>query len=168
MLALAITLLLTPAVNAEIYKRIDERGNIIFTDKPSGVAKAIDIRKPNSLPTPTKKSSPINQEEPKKEEAPAPYTIAVASPANDAIIPLGPGNFSVNVTVSPPLNSKHSIQLLLDGQPYGSVQNSTHFALTNIYRGSHQIAASIVDATNKTVEQSESITVHVFRPKKRR
>lgn len=165
-LVFTIALLATPALHAEIYKHIDERGNIIFTDKPTGVAKAIDIRAPNSLPAPIKPSVPANKENLKKEKPV--YTITIVSPANGAIIPLGPGNFSVNVSVSPALSIGHRLQLLLDGQVHGSAQQSTHFALSNIYRGSHQIAVRIVDSKNKTVKQSESIVVHVFRPKKRR
>ncbi len=163
---LVSTLLLAPAVYAEIYKHIDERGNIIFTDKPSAAAKKIDVRTPNSLPAPTKSSTPVVEKKAKTEEIP--YTIAIANPANETIIPLGPGNFGVNVTLSPSLAKGHTIQLLLDGQAHGPVQNSTQFALTGIYRGSHQIVASILDSKNKIVEQSEAIVVHVFRPRKRR
>ena len=168
----AAALLLTTIAlhtNAQVYKHVDEQGNITFSDHATAAhTKPVTINTPNSLPPPvqhraTVKENPALTKESLKEN----YSISISNLSNDAVIPPGPGNFDVNVQVSPKLARGHRVQLWMDGKPVTAPQLNTLFKLSNVFRGSHQIHAVLINANNKIVNKSEPVLIHVFRPIKR-
>lgn len=150
---------------AEIYKTVDKDGNVVYTDQaPHGNKKTekVTLKPSNSVPaieTPAIKLSPDSPDKPFKYKS-----LRIVSPENDSAIEHGPGNFSVKVKIKPNLSNSHSIQLFIDGEPYGQPGNSTSWALTNVFRGTHILQVKILDARGKTVKKSKKSSVHVFRP----
>ncbi len=164
MILLFCTLLGTAAF-AQVYRVVDENGNVTFTDRPPPDAERVDVPTPNSAPPPA--TGIYNTPEPEatdEEDKASSYQVAITAPANETIIPRGPGNFSVSASVTPSLGGGHLLQLLLDGQPRQEPQAGTSWALTNVFRGEHNITVAVVDKDGKQLASSEPVTVFVFRP----
>jgi hypothetical protein len=148
---------------AQVYKHVDEHGNVTFTDKPPADSELIEVRAPNTLAAPPKiEYATESRKEP--EVASESYTLAITAPANETVIPNGPGNFSVTASVTPGLQGGSRLQLLIDGEPRGEPQKGTSWALTNVYRGAHQLVVVALDSKDKEVGKSDPVTVYVFRP----
>ena len=103
-----LALLLTPlCVTADsVYRTTDEQGNVVFTDAPQadgGTVEPVDIQHTNTAQPPPRISSPHLADDSKSEPDVPAYTVAITQPANETSIPMGPGNFSVSVRVSPAL-----------------------------------------------------------------
>ncbi|MFT5211938.1 MAG: hypothetical protein ACI9CE_003679 [Flavobacterium sp.] len=83
--------------------------------------------------------------------------MTITSPKIDEAIRSNNGALTVSFTVKPPLQSGHSVQLILDGNLEQSTQDSTRFELDNVDRGTHSILLNIVDEKTRTVIKSSSI-----------
>ncbi|MEZ5501792.1 MAG: hypothetical protein R3E50_03710 [Halioglobus sp.] len=77
---------------------------------------------------------------------------------------MGPGNFSVSVRVSAALKVDESLQLFMDGQPWGDPQRGTIWDLTNVFRGQHDLTVGVIDASGETLAMSPPVRVFVHRP----
>ena len=164
-LALICLLLLTTAAGAQVYRHVDENGNVTFSDRPQEPGdEELTVQQPNTSTPPPSNAYPKPPPKSKKEKETASYTVSITSPENETIIPRGPGNFSVSASVEPSLKSGHKLQLLMDGAPRQEPQAGTSWALTNVFRGEHSISVAVVDGEGKTLASSESIKVYVFRP----
>jgi hypothetical protein len=158
---LIILLLLCPLLaTAQVYKHVDRDGNVTFSDVPAPDSEKIDIRVSNTVAPPPVVSRP--QEAPAA--APASYTVAITAPEPEAVIPRGPGNFSVSASVSPAPDTAMQLQLIMDGDPYGAPQSQPQWNLTNVPRGTHELQVAIISDKGKNLAQSDPVTVYVFRP----
>ncbi|MDJ0877543.1 MAG: DUF4124 domain-containing protein [Halieaceae bacterium] len=165
LLILLFCTLLGTTASAQVYRVVDEHGNVTFTDKPPGDAEPVEIREPNTTAPPDTSVFPAPPPKPADEQDESGgYQVAITAPANETIIPRGPGNFSVSATVSPSLGRDHMLQLMMDGQPREEPQTSTSWALTNVFRGEHNITVTVIDKEGKTLATSEPVKVFVFRP----
>jgi hypothetical protein len=148
---------------AQVYRHVDEEGNVTFTDRPSPGAEPVEIRDTNVTPPPP--AIP-------RAEAPAPgpqvvdgsYEVSISTPANETIIPNGPGNFTVSASVSPALGKGDLLQMKIDGSAHGEPQVASSWALTNIFRGEHHLTVAVVNEKGKELATSAPITVFVYRP----
>lgn len=156
------------SVSAEVYKTVDANGKVTYTDQPTEPAERVNIAEPNSMlsvekpKTPEASQTATEEDENKKAAEPYRY-IAITSPEDDAVIPHGPGNFSVSVSTEPALQKGHRLVLNMDGV---ALQRSTsgEFQLTNVARGTHSLSAQVVDANGRALASSKTIKVNVFRP----
>ncbi|RRV67970.1 DUF4124 domain-containing protein [Stutzerimonas stutzeri] len=162
--AAAILLLASalPAL-AGVYSYIDAEGNRVFTDRPSGQAvEEVQLKPSNSMasqPTP----APRAVQPPKQQAAAIRYQLQILSPAADEAIRNNAGTVSVTVEAEPALQPGHFYQLLLDGEPFGAPGEQTSFQLSNVDRGTHQLAVAVVDAQERVLQQSESRSFHLIR-----
>ena len=164
---LLILLLLIPLpLTAQIYKSTDERGNVIYSDRPppTGTAREeVELSPLNTAAPPAKISRPTAK--PKDRAETMEYAVDIVSPANETTIPMGPGNFSVSAKVNPgSLGAGNSLQLQIDGEPWGAPQRSSAWQLSNIFRGAHDLTVSVVNSEGKTLTTSPPIRVYVMRP----
>lgn len=167
-LALICCIALSGIASAQIYRHVDENGNVTFSDRPPADAQnaeRVEIQTPNTAPPPTSNAYPAPVPTPEEEAAAAGnYTLAITSPENETIIPRGPGNVSVSASVSPPLSGNHKLQLLLNGTPREEPQTATTWALTNVFRGEQNISVAVVDENGNRISESSSVKIFVFRP----
>ena len=166
LLILLLCTLLGITASAQVYRVVDEHGNVTYTDRPpEDNAEPVELGPTNTAPPPATDLYPTPP--PKAagdEDKESGYQVAITAPANETIIPRGPGNFSVSASVNPALGRGHRLQLLLDGQPRQEPQTGTSWALTNVYRGEHSITVAVVDGDGQQLATSEPVTVFVFRP----
>ena len=160
-------LLISLAATAQIYKTTDEEGNVVFTDSPpQGVEREeVELPRTNTAPPPPERAAPPSKEEEEEEDAAdVEYGVVITVPENETTIPMGPGNFTVSAVVRPSLGADHRLQLLMDAVPWGDPQAATSWALTNVFRGAHDIAVAVVDSDGKSLAISEPVRVYVMRP----
>ena len=162
-LPLGLTVVVLTTAMADIYRTVDENGNVIYTDvKPlNGSQDKVELPDitPMDSSTVHKFSKPVTTYY--HPQNTVEYTgFRIVSPKNNATI-RNEGDFSVNLMVMPKLQNGHKIKLSLDGK-HVSTQKSFSFSLQNISRGSHEITAELIDRSGKTI-RSNSITVHVHR-----
>lgn len=159
-------LLLGQAAQAEMYKWVDEEGNVSYSDQPQHKdARKLDPYSDNTIP-----ATPIP---PKAQPAlPAPdkpetrYSLLqITSPEDDQAIRSNNGNISISLSIQPALNlaQGHSISLLLDNQLVSENLTTLQATLQNIDRGTHQLSAVIKNKQGETLKQSDSITFHLHR-----
>lgn len=159
---LCLMLLGLPAA-ADVYTYIDSDGNRVFTDQPRGNAKKVEIAPTNGMnqtaPPTVKLTAPAAPA-----EKPAYQLLRILVPEPDAAIQEGSsGNLIVTLTSDPVLMAGHNYRLLLDGNVVGAPSRSPVFPLTNLDRGTHQLAAEIIDASGRTIERTPSQPVHILR-----
>ena len=63
--------------------------------------------------------------------------------------------------MEPALAGSHRIQWLLDGQPIGDPVTALQTTLEPVYRGTHTIAATVVDSEGATILSTEPVTFYV-------
>ncbi len=167
---LLLALLALPlAVTAQIYRTVDENGNVVFTDTPPAdgtSGEEVELQPINTTPPPEPRPdlAPREPEVAESEPDAVEYGVAITVPANETTIPMGPGNFSVSAVVRPALGADHSLQLYMDGTPWGDPQSVPSWALTNVFRGAHDITIAVVDGTGEHLSVSEPVRVYVLRP----
>ncbi len=149
--------------SAQVYKHVDEEGNVTFTDQPPPNAEPVEIGPINTAQPPViaypKKTPPAT---PQDSEG-ASYQLSITAPAHEAIFH-GGGSFTVSASVSPALRGDHKLQLLMSGTPHEAAQKASSWSLTNVFRGEHVLEVAVVDGKGGQVAKSEPITVFVFRP----
>ena len=156
--------LLSCLAQAQVYKHVDEEGNVTFTDQPPPNATPVEIQAPNTVAAPARNAYPEVPKPATPSVAGDSYKVSIASPANETIIPRGPGNFTVSASVFPSLGGDHNLQLLMDGEPREAAQKGSSWALTNVFRGERRLEVAVVDSKGKELAKSEPIVVFVFRP----
>ncbi|WP_133130579.1 DUF4124 domain-containing protein [Legionella yabuuchiae] len=161
---LAVLVLLSLPMQAQIYKWTDSSGTVHFTDKPRPGAEKVDLPAVQTFSSP-----PIEQastpEPPQLGDEVKNYKIEIVEPQNQATIRNNQGYISVMLQVTPELKEDDKVQILFDGSPLGEPQANTVFALQDVNRGSHSIAAQLVGADGKVIKTSETITVFMHRPR---
>lgn len=162
---LLILLLLPWVTQAQtIYRTTDAQGNVVFTDKPpaAGVAnEEVTLKRLNTAPAPELQPAPRAEAE---REAPVKRSVSIVAPTDQAVIPMGGGDFEVLASVTPPLAPGERLQLRLDGVASGEPQSGTSWALRNVLRGGHDLSIDRLDADGRVIAQSEPVHVQVMRP----
>lgn len=145
---------------AEVYRQVDEEGNVIFTDQPAKGAEKVEVKPPNvhNFPQPPE-IKPLPRQTPKQ---PLYKAIEITSPANDATI-RNPGDVLIRAAVSPNLRRYHKVRFTDNGQPLEAPSRSLSLQLYNLSRGTHIIKVEVLDANDKLVIASEPVAIHVHR-----
>jgi hypothetical protein len=162
---IAMLLLLTCNLAlAEMYKSLDENGEVVYSDKPPTLdAKqfkppALTVRPPIKY---TPKEKPVSE----AKTTPYPYSeLLFTKPEYDANFHDNEGNIAYALQVMPTLNTKlgHYLIIKLDGTVITKKTNSLSGTLKGVDRGSHNLSADILDASG-AVLRSTSLSFHVHK-----
>lgn len=167
LLLLAMLLACFSSMADSIYRTTDADGNVVFTDAPTATsrpAEAVDVQRTNTI-APIQITPLPETNAPGAEGAVAPlYTVTITSPANETSFPMGPGNFSVSVSVRPALKKYEGLQLFLNGVPWGTPQRDTMWDLINVFRGQQDLTVAVVNNAGETLAMSPPVRVFVHRP----
>ncbi len=163
-LLLIVHLFIMASVQADVYRSVDEEGNVIYTDKPSPDAEKIDIKEVQTIesgPTTPSKQAPSQAKEPEVEQ----YTnLQITSPENDTALRDNAGNVSISVNVEPALNTKVGDQLVLylDGKDIAK-GSGTSFNINNVDRGTHSVNVAIMSKGGKELIRSDPVSFTLLR-----
>jgi len=162
-LILLSLLVCTFPVTAELYRWVDERGNVHFSDKP--VKEGAKSYTPPPITT-VPATSPGNynfgsnksgQAKPVKYES-----IEVTSPAHDHVFtPDKTDNIAVLTNLAPRLRAAegHRFALYLNGTLYK--EGGPSFNLVGLNRGTYAVYAAVLDKKGKVILKSKPISFHV-------
>jgi len=165
LLAGAICLALTQITNAQpVYKVTDADGNITFTDTPRVFGESTVEEHAVTAPNSAKSNATIRAAAKPAEAEAIRYDTRIVTPADNATIPMGPGNFSVQAALNPHLAPDETLQLLLDGEPVGAPQRIANWQLTNVYRGDHRLQVVRLTESGAQLDKSARSTVYMMRP----
>ncbi|WP_220803901.1 DUF4124 domain-containing protein [Pseudomonas sp. NCCP-436] len=163
-LLLCILLALACGATAQVYTYIDAEGNRVFTDKPTSQnAERVILAPSNSVQLnaqpPTPRTSPPAVGKPAVHY----QLLRILLPEPDASVHNGSGDMIVTLTSEPSLLPGHSFRVLINGEPQGAPSRSPVFALQHIDRGTHQLAAEIIDSAGLIVERTPAQPFHMHR-----
>ncbi len=159
-----IALQLVPLLSfAQIYQWTDTNGSVHFSDKPTAGAKEIILPKTPVYSSPDSKESP-SRVRVKKQRASYSF-LRIENPKNEETVRNNQGAATVAIAIKPGLQPGNAVQLIVDGAPLGEPQESLVFQVRELYRGSHTIAAQVVDSSGDVIISSDPITIFVHRPR---
>jgi uncharacterized protein DUF4124 len=158
---LCITMTMLTSVSAEVYRTLDEDGNVIFTDKPSPDAEKIKIDKIQTVSPP-----PVEDFEytpPEKTTEFVYTTLEIVSPENDQVFTGNIGDVTVSIMVQPELNAAQGDRLLLSMDGNKQEDSSSTFKFTNLDRGVHTVKVDVVNKDGKSLKSSAPVSFTVIR-----
>lgn len=156
-LALSSALAVQMAGAEEIYKWVDENGNVHFTDQVTSGADKVDIKPITTIPA--IKVPPSNNNSQSRDVA-APVSVTINSPSNDSAFHSVEGNLNANVSVKPALADGQTLKLKVNGKEVSS-GNATSIQIENLERGTHTFTAEIIDKSGAVVASDLStFTIH--------
>lgn len=162
-LCLNVMLCAHAADETVMYKKVDENGNVTFTDKPIPGSTLIKVETDVNIVDTPKTNFQIKAQ--KDEEQPFQYDVlAIDQPQNDQGVRANDGTINVVVGLTPQLKIEHSLVLKLDGQQYGQRQKVPYFALSGVERGTHDLQVVVMnDDTDEEVQTSQAIKFHALK-----
>jgi len=150
---------------AQIYSYTDASGNKVFTNQPpDGItAETVTLPPMNTMDPPQVSSPAPSTDAPSVDGQSLPYSqVQLTDLPSDEALRSNNGNFTVRAVLQPALRPGHSLQLLLDGQPYGSPTNVPLLQLTEIDRGDHSLALQVI-AGDQVIQQSAPVIFTIQR-----
>lgn len=162
-IALSCALALSSA-QAAVYRYVDAEGNTVFTDQPPLDVEASEYRpvQPNSSVAPAP-ARPTGERETRSVTPAQPYQVLELSGIPDEeALRANNGTFSLQVYSQPAVRPTHRLQLLVDGQPYGSPTAGTQIQVQNLERGTHLLAVQVL-AGNRVLQTSSEQSIHIQR-----
>ena len=156
-----------PAVvfgGAEVYRWVDDEGQVHYSDRPSPGADrvAIEVTPPSSSPAPSASAPGRATSSAEGQPAAAAYkSLTIQAPGQDEVLWNIEGQLDVAVALQPSLQPGHTLQLLLDGQSVAELTGSTRARLSDVYRGQHTLQARIQDESGATLMQASPVTFFV-------
>lgn len=148
----------------QVYRVVDEDGNVSFSDEPppGTEAEEITIGPTNTMPAARVSSDGPQLREVDDEEGggePVDYQITITSPQAEQTFQNPQQAIGVSYSIQPALADDHSLVLLLDG-----AQQSGMTAPSNLSRGEHQFKIVVMGRDGQQVAESEPVTIYVHRP----
>lgn len=163
-LATFLAFVMTPAF-AEVYRIVDDQGNVTFSDEPSRGAERVDVRPVTTVTLP--KPEDIAEPEQVVEEAVktgAVYeSVRLVSPSDGEAFHSGSGDVEFQVRSTPELREGHKYEVTLDGQPVGQSRSGS-IMVRNVFRGTHEATVHIVNQNGVRVKSGDGIEFTIHRP----
>ncbi|WP_438971087.1 DUF4124 domain-containing protein [Methylophaga sp.] len=159
-------------VNAEVYRWVDDNGNVVYSDEPHADAETIDLPAPTTY-TPVEASqseadilrlSPDDEDNEDSASEVPDYQLRIISPADDESIWVNNGDVSVSMVLEPALDPERGdmIVLSLDGTEIAR-QATTAVQLDNLDRGTHTLSAKVIDKNGSALTDQASVIFHLHR-----
>ena len=170
---LPLLLLLPLSALADVYKWVDEKGTVHYSDEAGKKPDATRI--PASVyasPLPSRPLPPVPMPPAISQTPPLPrgseaqatsYSVTITSPSRDATIRDNQGMVPVTISTTPRPRKGHAYQVYLDGEPWHQPVASDRFTLADVDRGTHVIKVRLLDSAGNQLEESGSVTFHLHR-----
>jgi len=143
-----------PAYAAKIYKTVDEKGNVIFSDVPDDDAQELDIEPVPTIKMNLPKPKVQKQTLQRKPEHTFRYeSVSIISPKNEETLTNTSGQAIIIATSKPALRPGDKFILSVNGEK-NAAQSSPVFNLSGLVRGSHTAVIQIINRTQQTIATS--------------
>jgi hypothetical protein len=161
----------TNAMSADVYKVVDEDGNVTYTDKPPP-----DGSKPIKLAPISVVEAPI-YEQPKKADAEGEESkemtlgylrnhysdFAIVSPQQEESVWHPEAAMPVAWSTRYQLQEGMQVTVYVDGKQIAKTSDQI-IPVSNIERGEHKVEAQLTDTKNRRIATAEPVTFFVRRP----
>lgn len=163
---MTMLLLISLPCIASIYMQKDADGDVSYSDIPLNNAEPISLSPTNSVPA-TKNASSVTvststTDTEKPSETPYYNSFKIISPANNESIQNQPV-VTVKVATDPEFRAGDTVQVYLDGKPWGVPTTGTSIDMINVDRGEHTLYAILLDSAQQILKQSDTIKIFVHR-----
>ncbi|OGT43996.1 MAG: hypothetical protein A3F13_04530 [Gammaproteobacteria bacterium RIFCSPHIGHO2_12_FULL_40_19] len=156
------------AASNPIYKSIDEKGVVTYSDQPNAQAEAVILPKENISKRPINSANTTNATDAASTDKREEYTAFSISSPKDQDTFQNPTEISVSVSITPALQKGDTIEFYLDGTSVASSSTTTSISIPKvrnntavITRGSHTLSAAILNAAGEKLMTTPSITIFV-------
>jgi hypothetical protein len=160
-------LLIGSAVDAAVYKSVDQQGNVVYTDEPTGDAKPIELPPLSTVPAPDYRSLDKADSEPEQDPAAGGYyqQLSIVTPKPDETLRDNSGSIGVAVSIKPALNRTqgHRMRYFLDGNAQGEPTPALETQFEDVDRGTHTVEAAVVDASGKELKRTSGVRFYLHR-----
>ncbi len=158
--ALILTTPVMTVAIADVYRSVDDQGNVTFSDHASSDAKKVEVEAPNILrpvkPIPVT-TTPDSRETPFKYEL-----LQITTPENGTSLRNITG-LAIAAQLVPNLRDQHRIRFVDNGTPLKEPTRSLAIKLNNVDRGTHQYQAQVLDEKGTVLISSEPVSVHIHK-----
>ncbi len=151
--------------HAEIYKTVDKNGRVTYSDTPppNTNAKPIELKSINTTPAvglPNVSYTPPANDGPQDDST---YQLQLIAPANGTTLMADERSVTLSVSLNGKLQNGDLFAYKLDGNTLAKTTEAA-YTLNEPPRGEHSLTVEIVDTQDKTLAQSDTITIVVMRP----
>ena len=177
MILMAFSLLMTgSSLMAEVYKTVDEDGNVSYTDRAPG-----DGTKPMDLPPLSIVEAPEYQKTARETAASAAASgeaeaeiplktlrrtyrdFAIISPINEESVWHPEQAVPIAWSVANPLEAGMTVTLYVDGNKQAATTQPI-IPVAGLERGAHTITAELKDANNRKIATAQAVTFFIKQP----
>ena len=157
-----ISNLISSVAHAAIYRSIDTKGNVIYSDQPLFDSQIVHLppvdsyqNQVNAFQITSSGASPPQEQ--------TVYKILKIANILDQQTFYNQPQIPVKIIVDPPLQKDDKIQIVLDGKVYGVTNSQNELSLDNIARGTHHLQAILIQSNGKILLSTAVITIYVHR-----
>lgn len=160
-----IITLTSVTAHGEVYRHVDAKGNVTFSDEPMEGGEAIQLQPVTTitLPKPEDVQDAPEVIEQAREQGERYTSVSIVSPSDGEAFHSGSGNIQIQVTSTPALHPGHRYEVTLDGQPVGQSASGS-VMIKHIDRGTHQATAHIINQNGIRIRSGNTISFTVHRP----
>src|SRR5262245_8275967 len=158
----AMGILVAASAFATTYKWVDKNGVTHYSDTPAPGAEWVDLQSAKTF-TPTTPSTTRSVSRTAGSEQSFQYSkLDLWKPQNDETFTNTGNTITARVRLEPDLQPGHSIWLYLDGKRVDGLAGAgDEFSLSNVFRGTHTLAATVTDQSGKQLINSQTVTFHM-------
>lgn len=161
----------TNAMSADVYKVVDEDGNVTYTDKPPpDGSKPIKLAPISVVEAPTyEQPEKADAEGEESKEMTLPYLrkqysdFAIVSPQQEESVWHPEAAMPVAWSTRYQLQEGMQVTVYVDGKQIAKTSDQI-IPVPNIERGEHKVEAQLTDSKNRRVATAEPVTFFVRRP----
>ena len=156
---------------AEVYRQIDQEGNVTFSDHRTQQSEKVTIPPVNVIKPyqENKINNQISQSDKhianKSKKSTDYQQLILIHPIDDQTVRDDLGNVTLQWRSEPELatNEQHYFEVLLDGVAMGNKLEQTSITLNNIDRGTHTVQIQLLNSNGMQLTTSQAVTFHLHR-----
>jgi hypothetical protein len=158
---------------AQVYKTVDEDGNVVYTDQaPKDGSQPMELPPLSVVEAPTYEAI-VRPEEEAAEDEGREFSLrqlrnrykgfAIISPENEQSLWSPQGLITLAWQAPHPLQEGMQVRASMDGEQIG-LTNDRVIPITKLERGAHTLEAVLVDARGRTIATAETVTFFIHQP----
>lgn len=153
------------AVAGTVYKWVDEKGVVHYSDQPHPDAQTVEVKSAQTYSAPAAtQSTPAPASQDQKPANSETYSrCELYRPESDEVF-LNTDTVTAKFRSDPDLRSGDRVMLVLDGKRQRDQPPASSDFTLKVERGSHSLTAVIEDADGRTMCTTSGITFHVRQP----
>jgi hypothetical protein len=162
---LVLFALLPLFVQAEVYRWVDESGNVVYSDQPRQGAQKVELP-----PVTTYSAGPVQQivATPTAEGNQVSYSLQIVKPSSKETIRENSGDVEVEFVLEPRLRISAGDKIVMRLDDTQNLLKTTvlNNKVTNVDRGTHSLHAWVIGPNGQTLSNEVSVTFYMHQASK--